>query len=203
MKHQLNFLLAGLLTFQVLQAQDNEIKDIYQTYNARNFRTNKMLHKKVSLEHVDYDLLNAAVFFCTNEQRLKYKKHELNYVSALENAAFIHSKQMGDLSFFSHVNNMDQKLKGPTERGKQCGITNPFLAENIVSFYSSDIAQFSYIEIAEKLMSLWKSSKPHWKNILSGDALQLGCGVYYVSEESGGTFYGTQNFQYFEPVMSK
>jgi uncharacterized protein YkwD len=203
MTKQIGFLLLSLISFQFLLAQEMVNKDIYQSYDSRNFRSNKMFHKKFNPENPDYRLLNAAVFFCTNEQRLKYKRTELQHVENLENAAYLHSKQMGELSFFSHENGFDIKLKGPNERGKICGIENPYLAENIVYFSSTDPSNLTYLQLADKLLALWKSSKPHWKNILSNEALELGCGVFIVSSGDEKTFYGTQNFQFFEKVIAK
>lgn len=203
MRNIIFLLFLGLTSSRILCAQEAVSTDLYHTYNTGNFRMNKELHQKFDPDNVDYRLLNAAVFFCTNEQRIKFKKKQLQHAQELENAAFLHSQKMGELSFFSHQNDFDENLKGPNERGKHCGIENPYVAENILYYSTTDATELTYLAIAEKMMAMWKSSKPHWKNILSDEGLQLGCGVYFVYEGESGAFYGTQNFQFFENVKVK
>jgi uncharacterized protein YkwD len=203
MRKQITLLFFGLISFHFLLAQQNVSKEIYQSYRTSNFRTNQLFLKKIDPENVDYRLLNAAVFFCTNEQRLKYKRKELQHVVELENASYLHSKQMGELSFFSHENAFDEKLRVADDRGKICGIQNPKIAENIVYYSSNEPSKLTYLELADKLIAMWKSSKPHWENILSDSALELGCGVFFVSNGDEKSFYGTQNFQFFDKVIAK
>jgi uncharacterized protein YkwD len=203
MTKQIVSLFLGLISFHFLFAQQNVSKDIYQSYSTSNFRTNNLFLKKIDPENVDYRLLNAAVFFCTNEQRLKYKRKELQHVVELENAAYLHSKQMGELSFFSHENAFDEKLRVADDRGKICGIQNPKMAENIVYFSSNEPSKLTYLELADKLIAMWKSSKLHWENILSNEAIELGCGVFVVISGDEKSFYGTQNFQFFDKVIAK
>jgi uncharacterized protein YkwD len=203
MRKQITLLFFGLISFHFLLAQQNVSKEIYQSYRTSNFRTNKLFLKKIDPENVEYRLLNAAVFFCTNEQRLKYKRKELQHVVELEDASYLHSKQMGELNFFSHENTFDEKLRVADDRGKICGIQNPKIAENIVYYSSNETSKLTYLELADILIEMWKSSKPHWENILSNKALELGCGVFVVINGDEKSFYGTQNFQFFDKVIAK
>jgi uncharacterized protein YkwD len=194
-------LLASCLFIQTMFAQTKTIS-WYQQYDLSNFRTCKEFQSKFNPQAPNYRLLHAAIYFCTNEQRLKYNRKALQYAMPLEVAAYNHSKQMGLQSFFDHKNKKDNLRKNPDDRAKCAGIENPYIAENILFFSEWNVDQFSYLNIAERIILSWKSSPPHWKNILSTESVELGCGVFFiVDEENGGTFYATQNFQFFDPSV--
>jgi hypothetical protein len=108
-----------------------------------------------------------------------------------------------------------------------CGITNPFLAENIIEGYGLQyksnetaylrgIGKFSvtpdgellkphtYLSFGESLMTGWMNSRDHRKNILAGEALQLGCGVaFYIDAEFNDmpAFLAVQNFQWYHRII--
>ncbi len=168
----------------------------YENYNHENFRDYPALSQIVDFDNPDIPLLNAALFFLTNEQRSRRWRSIIEYHPNLEIAAYHHSKAMVEQDFYSHVNPEDPRRKTPVERGKLAGINNPFFAENIA--YSDVHEDDTYLEIAEIIMNLWMKSSPHKKNILSKDALQLGCGVYFKEKR----IFATQNFQFYEEIKT-
>jgi len=201
----------------------------YTSTDYKNFRNNPIFQQKIDPEKIDYPLANAAIFFMTNEIRVKNGLKPLDYSEELEIAAWHHSKLMAEKKFFSHTNSLDSTRRTPTARGKLAGITNPSLAENIAenfgityragaTIYPRNIAngEFSYtsngpiipfhtyLSLAESLVTQWMNSPGHRRNILSGSALQMGCGVYFYRDRG---FYNilkcraTQNFQWFKPIV--
>jgi uncharacterized protein YkwD len=171
-------------------------RDNYKVIDHKTFRKSEVFNKKIDHNNIDYALLNAAIFFLTNEQRAKKKLKPLEYVAELEASAWHHSKQMAEKRFFSHTNSKDKTRRTCDNRAKLAGIFNPNIAENIANFSGED--DETYLEVAAYLVKMWMDSQGHKENILSRNALQLGCGAYYRD----GSWYGTQNFQWYERVKA-
>lgn len=188
-------LLLGLVIPVRLAAEPGWNRNNYKVIDHASFRKAEVFSKKINYSQIDYGLLNAAIFYLTNEQRVKRKLRPVEYVTELEIMAWNHSKQMAEKRFFSHINTRDKSRRDTDNRAKLAGITNPGIAENIA--YSTEDPE-TYMEVAAMLVKLWMDSKGHKENILSKSALQLGCGAYYYK----GTWYGTQNFQWFSEVKA-
>ncbi len=62
-----------LLAFSInsLSGQSYWQTEDYSKWDHTNFRDNQLFHKTFSTTDPDYLLLNAAVFYMTNEQRTK------------------------------------------------------------------------------------------------------------------------------------
>lgn len=201
----------------------------YEKVSHENFRDKKIFHNQIDIDNVDYPLLHAAVFFVTNEVRVKKGLAPLEFSLNLEISAWHHSKAMAEMDFFNHNNVYENKRRTPNDRAKFAGIENPYLAENIaetsaLQYQSGDeiyildkkngvfsytdggepIQPETYLRVAEIVVDQWMNSKPHRKNILSPEGLQLGCGAYLYRDKrfySMPTFKMTQNFQWYEPVQ--
>ena len=156
-----------------------------------------MFDQVFNAEKPDYLLLDAAIFFLTNEERMKHHVRIMEYHKNLEIAAYNHSVHMAKRNFFDHSNSMEPGRKSPSDRGLLAGIENPHLAENIA--YYPLFNRMSYLDIAEYAIDMWMNSPGHRSNILSDSGLQFGCGVYFSDDE--GYFYATQDFQWFENVV--
>lgn len=176
-----------------LWAQSQWNLDLYKQISLSNFRKFEPFHQPINLHHPDILLLNAALFYVTNEQRKLHGQPPLEYLPALEIMAFQHSKRMLKWQFFSHIDPVDFDRKGPQMRAKLAGIVNPYVSENIIRF--SVTPGNTYLEVAEEAVRVWMNSKGHRKNILSRSAVQLGCGAYM---EETGLLIATQNFQNYE-----
>lgn len=200
----------------------------YKQTTYKNFREQKKFHQQMNLDEVDYPLLHAAIFFVTNEVRTNKGLEPLQFNLNLEIAAWHHSKAMAERDFFNHNNVYDAKRRTPNDRAKLAGISNPFLAENVAEtsalqyqsgeeiyildkkngvFSHEDggepIEPQTYIRVAEIVVDQWMNSKPHRKNILSKEGLQMGCGAYLYKDKrfyNMPTFKLTQNFQWYEAV---
>jgi len=227
MKRQILFIFF-LTGFSFIAAQNEDDADYYARLTVNNFRKNNSLNQPINFEQPDYQTLNAAIFFATNEQRLKKKLHLLAHSVKLEESATMHSKDMYEENFFSHTNPGDRKKRTPNDRARLIGILNPYLAENIATAFGLQYEQdrdvvvkgpgkfsypnneelippHTYLSVADALLESWMNSEGHRRNILSDKALQLGCGTYMYYDKSFNlmpTFIATQNFQEYEDIKT-
>jgi uncharacterized protein YkwD len=201
----------------------------YQKTTYKNFRRNPLFNQLIDFDRIDYPLLHAAIFFMTNEARVRSARHPVEFALELERAAYHHSKYMAEQNFFAHENPYSNRRNTADQRAKLAGITNPLLAENIATHfgikykpatpvypvdreqgtfsYEPDgalIPHHTYLSFAEAIVAQWMDSPPHRANILSPDALQLGCGAYFYHDanfHNMPTFKATQNFQLFKKIV--
>ncbi len=194
----LRFLLVFILVFSYgfVTAQTRWENKNYKKISQSNFRDNPIFSQNID-KNIDYGLLNATLFYLSNEYRVKNHKTPLIYNIALEITAWNHAKQMGLFSFFAHENPKDAKRHKLENRGELAGITNPFLAENLA--YVSNEKSKTYLEICEKFILQWKSKKENLVQLQSDDALEMGCGVFFFQNR----WYAVQVFQSFETVNAK
>jgi len=202
----------------------------YSKTDYKNFRSNPLFVQQINPSDIDYPLVNASIFFLTNEIRARNGLATLEYSKELEIAAWTHSRMMVEKNFFSHTDSTDSGRREPSDRAKLAGITNPSIAENIAEgfgiaykagvpvypkntekgefSYSADgpiIKPHTYISLAEALLEQWMNSPGHRSNILSKSGLQMGCGAYFYRDKS---FYNmlkcraTQNFQWFNKITA-
>lgn len=221
-----NILLAGILIFILSESKG---QDIYDSLTLDNFRSYSPFHDTIDIANFDNHLLEAAVFFLTNEIRVYKKLKYLPYHSLLAKTARIHSDQMAKYDFFDHTNKKNKKYREAEDRAKAAGIINPRLAENIiegfiVEYNSGDkviagapgefldqktrkrLPNRTYYSLANTLLDLWMNSKGHRANILSEDALEFGCGISIYKMKTFNNMSAvkaTQIFQWYEPVKPK
>ncbi len=195
----------------------------YRTKTYENFRSYHGFNRVIDEKNVDYPLLNAAVFYVTNEVRVRQGRKPLEYAPELEKSAWLHSKEMVEKNFFSHKNPFVPRKRTPEQRGGLAGIKNPKIAENIATgfgivytagrpVYNRGSGRFSYtptgkilpnhtyLSLAEALVRQWMNSPGHRRNILSKNGIQLGCGVYFYRDRRFNNMLkckATQNFQWF------
>ncbi len=187
-----------LVTSPVLLFAQAWNTDSYLKWNEKNFRKNPAFKAKIKAGNPDYRLLNAAVFFVSNETRVKNGKMPNTFSPLLEASSFHHSRSMVEQSFFSHTNPNDVNRKTTTDRGKLAGIENPYIAENIAMFGVYNLNNLTYLDVAQRLVDMWYNSPGHRDILLSDNTKKMGCGVYL---DPGGAVYGTQNFQWFYDVV--
>jgi len=215
-----------LLANTVALSQTQSGKDLYTKYDYHDFRIEQQFKGVMDFNNIDYNRINAVIFHLTNEIRVKNNLFPLSYAPELEKSAMMHARDMKAGNFFSHINEADATKKTPNDRAKLCNVANPFLAENIIEGYGLQYkanetvyvrgrGQFSktpegeqlkahtYISFGEALITGWMNSKDHRKNMLSKEALQLGCGVIYFTDPEFNdmpSFTVVQNFQWYQPI---
>ena len=192
----------------------------------RNFRDESAFKEEIDFSHIDFKRINEVIFHLTNEIRQKHNLKTLNYSNELERAAVMHASDMIKGSFFNHINHLDAKKKTPNDRARLCNVANPFLAENLIEGYGLQYISFetaylrgkgkfsktpegelirphTYLSFGEAQLAGWMNSKDHRKNILSKDALQMGCGAAnFINPEFNDmpSFYVVQTFQWYQPI---
>jgi uncharacterized protein YkwD len=159
----------------------------YAQYNSNSFQRIGIIHQVADIENIDYELFNAALFYATNIQRLKFGKPRYIHSSNLEKAAKSHSKDMVIYDFFSHQSVVPGK-RTVTDRVSKYGINGA--AENISINYGDSL---SYWEFAQKIIKQWMNSSGHKRNIL-GDYTYLGCGAHKMNKDHILYFKSTQVF---------
>ncbi|MBN2813768.1 MAG: CAP domain-containing protein [Bacteroidales bacterium] len=185
-----------------------------------------MFLEPIDFKQIDINRINAVIFQLTNEIRVKHNLKPLAYNNMLEQAAEMHARDMVAGNFFDHLNRQDERKKTPNDRALLCHITNPYLAENLIEGYGLQytsneaiylrgkgefsktpdgelIKPHTYLSFGEAQLTGWMNSKLHRSNILSKNALELGCGAAYFRAASFNdmpTFYVVQNFQWYQPV---
>ena len=202
----------------------------YNSTNTGNFRSDPQFSRTIDPDNLDNGLLNAAVFFVTNEERGKLGLPPLKHAIELETAAWHHSKRMAEKNFFSHFDR-DPARKDPNKRGALAGISNPIIAENIATAHGikikpgspvyplnvsrgefsethggPPIPYHSYLSFAEEIVKQWMNSPGHRANILSRNGVELGCGIYCFRDRNFNNIYkciGTQKFQTVNSIISK
>ena len=187
-----------IISFQYncLHSQNHDYKwnnENYEVYNYNSFQKLEFIHEKIQRDKIDYDLLNASIFFATNIQRVKYKRKPFEFSKALYHAAQEHSEDMVKYNFYSHTSKVKGK-KTMSDRLNRVGISNAYMAENIYNFFLNNP---TYWSLAEGLVEGWMNSKGHKANILNRDYRYLGCGSkYYFNKDWPDSFYvkSTQNF---------
>ncbi len=204
-------------------------QDIYDSLTLENFRDYQAFKEKINPDHFKPEILEAAIFYLTNEVRINHNLSYLPYKKNLAIGARLHSTEMATWNFFNHTNQKNKKLREPEDRAKASGITNPKLAENIIEgfiieyqsnnkvlapspgvFLDQDTKEKlpyrTYLTLAEVILKDWMNSKGHKANILSKNAVQLGCGVSIYTMKNFNhmpAVKATQLFQWWEPVKTQ
>lgn len=191
-----------MLVSMVVQAQSfNE--SWYTELSVDSFFNTDAAKASIDVEKPDIALLNAAIFFATNEARVKKKMEPLRYEAVLEKAAEFHSDEMREKRFFNHVNKSDKDNRTPEQRISNKGGEFDATGENILEMppYKTgtngeyDVSKnadgtfaflgmngkplklLSYGDFARAAVKLWMKSPDHKANILSKNFTHLGCGV--------------------------
>jgi len=201
----------------------------YASVTTGTFRRDPRFLAGIDFKAIDYPLLDAAIFYATNEIRLSRRLKPLAYAPALEQSASGHARRMAEKNFFSHTDPYDKKRATPTNRLRLAGVADPHPAENIAQEFGLQyvggkpayprgpgkfsytpngplIRPHTYLSFADAVLKSWMNSSGHRANILSPNGLELGCGTRYYANGSFNNmpmFMAVQNFQWFEKIRMK
>jgi len=171
--------------------------DMYETVSYKDFRANELFQQEYDANNPDIPLLDAAIFFATNEQRAKKSLKILKYHKSCEITSYNHSKKMVEDDFFSHKNNIDKDRYSPSERIILAGANPGAWGENIAYNYTSK--GDTYLNIADKFLNQWMHSKGHKENILDKSNIYLGCGTYPINNYIYATQFFIRRSKFTEP----
>jgi len=194
----------------------------YQEFDLDDFRSYGPANRILDFDNLDYPLLSAAIYYESNRMRMKNGKKPFIYSRALEEAAFMHAKDMAELNFLSHENPYDREKRTPFQRMALFGVDGEYMAENIAEMFGiqyesgtpimqpekgekifrtfstgSVIENHTYISFSEALLRGWMKSPGHRANILNDNLKYLGCGAFHYENASFfdiDQFKAVQNF---------
>lgn len=147
----------------------------YARFTTATFRLHPPVLRVMDRAALDHALLNAAIFFATNAERLKHKLPLFQPSRALTESAFGHSQDMALQGFFAHNNPKDATKRTPWQRMELHGVTGGQRAENIAM---RTVNGMTYLAYADAIMKMWMNSPGHRANILNRKLTFLGCGAY-------------------------
>ncbi|MCB9523500.1 MAG: CAP domain-containing protein [Myxococcales bacterium] len=180
----------------------------------------------LDLRRLDHALLAHAIVLETNDARQRHGLRPLPVERRLNAAAQLHAERMAQLDFFDHNDPHDARYRTPKDRAAQAGITNPHIAENILTGFALQhdggplyvidrargqfsrtprgpaIARHTYRSFAKRSVERWLLSPGHRRNLLSKNGLQMGAGAAVMPPQADGfpKLTGVQVFQWFEPA---
>lgn len=226
----MKYFLLAVSTLLTVAAQAQSFNESWYTeLSVDSFFNTDAVKANMDVEKPNIALLNAAVFFATNEARIKKKLEPLRYDAVLEKAAEFHSDEMREKRFFNHVNKSDKENRTPDQRiankGGEFNVTGENILEmppyktgtngeydvsknadgtfTFLGMNGKPLKPLSYGEFARAAVKLWMKSPEHKAIISSKDFTHLGCGVSI--EEDPYKFrtlpmaLATQNFGGFKP----
>jgi uncharacterized protein YkwD len=214
-------LILGLILISLSSTAQTWTSDSYSSYDETSFYRIESLYSAIDFNHVNVPLLQAAIFFVTNEERRKANLSPFEFRSEVERAAAGHAQDMVKYGFYSHTSKIRIK-RTVLDRFHLEGINPKFYGENICSTYGLQyqtgrkvnpprpsgeftyafttkkevILPHTYLSFAKGVVKLWMDSPGHRQNILNPDFKTLGCGAQIYREK---TFY---NMPYFMVVQN-
>ncbi len=207
--------LLAILTVLIPLSWD---KADYARYDATSFFSLPEVNQPIELDKLNTDLLEAAIFYASNEVRAQEGLERYTFDSKLNKAARFHSENMKKYKFVGHVFRKKRVYRTPFDRIKAFG-GNEFnkAAENVarinvyrlgkngefaitsekklVDANGKPLKARTYAELARYTLEKWMNSPGHRKNLLD-DYGYLGCGISAIAYTKEGLpeIYLTQNF---------
>lgn len=207
--YRMKQLLLLLLLPLGIQAQSLKAEaEWYTSLSPDSFFNTPAAQQLIDIENPDLELVDMALFFATNEQRIKRKLAPLVFAAPLREAAAYHSVEMRDKNFFSHINKADKELREPHQRIAAKGgefsatgenilemtpyklrpdeqydpVKNPDGSFTFMNLRGKPLKIYTYGEFAKAAVKLWMGSPEHKENILSKNFTHLGCGTSFDAE---------------------
>ncbi len=186
----------------------------YTNFNWDTFEQWHIAKTPIDPNNVDYNLLQAAIFFYTNQYRKSKRLKPVEFKSNLCSAAMHHTKEMGDKRFYDHVNRKDRSMRTVMDRAKHFGFYGGAVGENLaleflidykaeasywheqtdggLKFFYGDsghnrgyIPPHTYLSLGKSIVKAWINSPGHRANLLEKEFMYLGVGVYVEPETQG------------------
>ncbi len=188
----------------------------YANFDWDTFEQWHVANEKIDPNKVDYNLLQAAIFFYTNQYRVSKRLKPVEFQPNLGNAAMYHTKEMGDKRFYDHVNRKDRTMRTAMDRAQKFGYSGGAIGENLalefvlnykaessywhersantIKYYYGDsghnkgyVPQHTYLSLGKSIVQAWINSPGHRENLLHKEFKYLGVGVYLEPETQGNT----------------
>ncbi len=149
-------------------------------------------------QNTDFDiqdaelLLNIGIYHRINVYRVEKGKSTLRWNDNLMNTAGLHSKEMYERDFFSHVNPKNKALRNVDDRLKYAKADFNTFGENI-AFFDEPLPDEKTLtnELLQQwidgIFTQWRTSKGHRKNMLRDAFKQTGISCYLSVENVNQT----------------
>ena len=195
----MKYLFFILLLSNTIFAQRDSI---FYKMSAQKFLSLPQLNQPIDVRNPDFELLDAALFQATNEQRIAFNLPIFQYSSIIHQAAIGHSVAMINQDFYNHDNPFDATNKSLPDRIFRRTKAYRQLAENIAQhdvlmaagnmycftppksggdFYYYDcktkkvLPMMTYAEFARSVVNGWMNSPHHRANILDSKLKFMAC----------------------------
>ncbi len=189
----------------------------YYQLEAKEFFALKEVSHQIDPEKVNVELLEAAIFYATNEVRAREKRSTFDYNPILNHSARFHAGYMAKEKTVDHLNRSAKKYKTPFDRTLAFEGDFTAVAENLArlpilalgengQFFVDEkgrvvnkerqvLPVMTYSQLAHVVVEGWMQSPGHRANIMNDFEL-LGIGVSEVSFNKDGVpeIYLVQNF---------
>jgi hypothetical protein len=165
---------------------DTYLKDkVYTEYSAKQFAESKEAQRLFDENSFDLHLMNACLWYATNETRTAKKGKAFKYNGQLRDAATLFANEMVVKKFYNHIHPSNKEFKTPGDRMGLFGVTNVAMAENIHRFPVSKLDNKSYIQVSRDIVEDFYKSSGHRVNMMNTLYNSLGCGsmVEYDAKE--------------------
>lgn len=175
---------------------------MYEAHTWKSFYQLEASNKRIDFMKPDYALLNAAIFYASNEIRAKKKRKALKYDKRLMQSSNLHSTNMMQKDFFSHKGKL-KGMKTPSDRIHNFAPEYNLTAENLaklemlhrkpkqayntrqnglrIEYFNPKndkiYTTYSYKDFAQACVAAWMRSPGHRDNLMLHGATHLGCGV--------------------------
>ncbi len=146
-----------------------------------------LLVSYLTFDELDVRYIEKKVHFFVNRERKRHGLKPLRWDSLLSEIARMHSKDMYERKYFSHIS---PEGKTPEDRIRAWDIKCNYIGENIHFRFSRSMSPFEGDRIALLIVKAWMSSKGHRENILDKRFLREGIGIYIKND----SLFATQLF---------
>ena len=189
-----------LFIFWINTISYKENKEFYEMTGA-DFMSQPSVNQPIDARNPNIDLLDAALFHATNEQRIKNNLPLFSYNISIHKAAISHSEDMIEQNFYNHVNPFSNRKLG--DRISGFTIEFKIMAENIAQhdlietgknpnycfaypknendFIFRDcqtklpLSMMTYVKFSRNLVNSWMNSPHHRDNILNPQYTYMAC----------------------------
>ena len=189
----------------------------YYGMDSQEFFALPQANQTIQIREFDEELLEAAIFYATNEMRQKHSKPSFEYRKDLNQSSRLHAEYLAEEKSVDHINRKIRKHRSPYDRVQLFSEAYTSVAENLArvpvfrleedgKFYINNeglpvdasgqvLSTLTYVELAREVVKGWMKSPGHRQNILGNFAF-LGVGTSSIEFNRNGIpeLYLVQNF---------
>jgi len=192
--------------------------------NQSNWDRSPAFREEMNFQNLDLARIQIAIYFATNEARLRNGLPAVPRHEALERTAQKWTDRMVARDFFDHTDPFSRAWRTPKDRLGREGVVNPMPSENIaieigLEYTSGEpvyplsargkfsrtpdgppIPTHTYASFARDVVKGWMNSPGHRRNILDPKVQQMGGAATMYWQGNFPAFKAAQVFQLYEPM---